>query len=155
MTDSIDGWELSVTRHINVPPDRVWDAMANRMSEWFCPRPWRFGVVEEDRRSGGRTVSIMYGPNGEEMRNEGIYLAYEPGKRFAFTDALTADLVPHGPFMIGIFEIAPEGGGTRYTARARHWSEETMKQHQEMGFEPGWAICADQLKALCEEAKVV
>jgi uncharacterized protein YndB with AHSA1/START domain len=52
--------------------------------------------------------------------------------------------------MLGIWEIAPEGSGTRYTARARHWTSESMLHHKEMGFEEGWGICADQLKALCE-----
>jgi uncharacterized protein YndB with AHSA1/START domain len=56
--------------------------------------------------------------------------------------------------MIGIWEIAPEESngvrGTRYTARARHWSEDTRKQHEEMGFVEGWGVCADQLVALCE-----
>jgi uncharacterized protein YndB with AHSA1/START domain len=47
-------------------------------------------------------------------------------------------------------EIAPEGDGTRYTARARHWSDEARKQHEEMGFVAGWQACADQLKALSE-----
>jgi uncharacterized protein YndB with AHSA1/START domain len=152
MTDSTNGWELSVTRHIAASPDVVWHVMTERTTEWFCPKPWRFEIVEQDRRPGGREISIIRGPNGEEMRNDGIYLAYEPGKRFVVTDALTAEFVPQGPFMVGIFEIEPEDGGTRYTARARHWTEEAMKQHQDMGFEPGWAICAEQLKALCEEA---
>ena len=44
----------------------------------------------------------------------------------------------------------PEGDGTRYTARARHWNVDTAQQHADMGFEEGWGICADQLKALCE-----
>ena len=152
MTDSSNGWELSVTEHIAAPPEEVWHVMTERMPEWFCPKPWRFEVVEQDGRASGRDVSIMHGPNGEEMRNEGVYLAYEPGKRFVFTDALTADFVPQGPFMIGIFEIAPDGDGTRYSARARHWTEEAMQQHREMGFEEGWSACASQLKALCEKA---
>lgn len=152
MTDSTNGWELSVTRHIAAPPEVVWQVLTERMPEWFCPRPWRYEIVEQDRRPGGRDISIMHGPDGEEMRNEGIYLAYEPGRRFVVTDALTADFTPQGPFMVGFFEIAPEGDGTRYTGRSRHWTEEAMKQHKEMGFEEGWGICADQLKALCEEA---
>jgi len=152
MTDSSNGWELSVTCHIRAAPHVVWHAMTERMPEWFCPRPWRFEVVEQDRRPGGRDVGIMHGPNGEQMRAEGIYLAYEPGRRFVVTDALTADFLPQGPFMVGSFEIAPEGDGTRYTARARHWTEEAMKQHQEMGFEQGWTASAEQLKALCEAA---
>ena len=52
--------------------------------------------------------------------------------------------------MIGIWEIEPEGTCTRYTARARHWTEEAAKQHADMGFEDGWGACADQLVALCE-----
>jgi hypothetical protein len=41
--------------------------------------------------------------------------------------------------MIGIWSIEPEGSGTRYTASARHWTEEAMRQHQEMGFIQGWS----------------
>jgi len=68
----------------------------------------------------------------------------------AVTDAITADLQPAGAFMIGIWELEPEGTGTRYTARARHWTDEAMNQHKAMGFEQGWAVCMDQLAALCE-----
>ena len=55
-------------------------------------------------------------------------------------------------WLIGIWSVEPEGEGTRYTARARHWTEEAAKQHAEMGFEQGWGACADQLKLLCESA---
>lgn len=55
-----------------------------------------------------------------------------------------------GPFMIGIWTIAAEGDGTRYTAVARHWTEEAARNHADMGFEAGWGACADQLKALRE-----
>ena len=58
--------------------------------------------------------------------------------------------MPDGPFMIGIWEIEPEGSGTRYTGRARHWTAETMAHHNEMGFDEGWGTMADQLKTLCE-----
>jgi uncharacterized protein YndB with AHSA1/START domain len=29
-----DTKELSITRHIDAPPDKVWDVMANRIEEW-------------------------------------------------------------------------------------------------------------------------
>ena len=142
--------ELTVTEYIDAPVERVWDIMANRQAEWFCPAPWRAEVTEQDRRPGGRAAMVFRGPDGEEMPQEGIYLAWDEGRRFATTDAVAGDLEPAGPFMIGIWEIAPEGGGTRYTARARHWREEDRKQHEEMGFTEGWHACARQLKALCE-----
>jgi uncharacterized protein YndB with AHSA1/START domain len=55
--------------------------------------------------------------------------------------------------MIGIWEIAPEGDGTRYTASARHWREEDRKMHEDMGFVDGWGTCADQLAEICEREK--
>lgn len=144
--------ELSVTRLIKAPPAVVWDVMVNRTGEWWCPTPWRAEVIHWDRRPGGRCAMVMYGPDGEEMPQEGIFLDWQEGRRFASTDAVQGDLEPAGPFMIGIWEIAPEADGTRYTARARHWSEETMKRHEQMGFTQGWGAVTDQLAALCEAA---
>jgi len=142
--------ELSVTRYIAAPPAAVWDAMVNRQEEWWCPRPWRVEIVAQDRFPGGRSAMIMRGPDGEEMPHDGIMLAWDEGRRFASTDAIVGDLEPSGPFMIGIWDIEPEGEGTRYTARARHWSDEARQQHEEMGFVQGWEACAAQLAELCE-----
>lgn len=142
--------ELSVTCHIAAPPEKVWNVMTERQEEWWCPAPWRARIDRQDRRAGGRCDMTFYGPDGEAMPQNGIYLAYDEGRRFVTTDAVTGDFQPAGPFMVGIWAIAPDGDGTRYTASARHWNEETMRQHQEMGFTEGWEACARQLKALCE-----
>lgn len=142
--------ELSVTCLIDAEPAKVWDVLVNRTGEWWCPPPWRVEVTTWERRAGGRSEMVMYGPNGEVMPQKGLFLAWDEGRRIAFTDAVTADLEPAGPFMIGIMELAPDGGGTRYTARARHWTAEAAEQHKAMGFEDGWGKVADQLKALCE-----
>lgn len=142
--------ELSVTRFIDAPPSKVWDVMTRRQEEWWCPVPWRAEIDEQDRRAGGVCNMTFHGPDGEKEPQNGIYLAFEEGRRFVTTDAVTGNFEPSGPFMIGIWEIEPEAGGTRYTARARHWSDETRNQHEEMGFAEGWGACADQLKALCE-----
>ncbi|MDP4574731.1 SRPBCC family protein [Qipengyuania sp. G39] len=142
--------ELSITRRINAAPEKVWDVLANRQDEWWCPKPWMIEMVAQERRPGGRSAMIMRGPDGEEMPQEGIFLAWDEGRRFVTTDAVKSDFEPSDPFMIGIWEIEAYGDGTRYTARARHWTEDAMKQHADMGFEEGWGACADQLKALCE-----
>lgn len=144
------GFELSVTRFIAAPPEKVWHAMTDRIEEWWCPRPWKAVYEQLDRRPGGISRVVMYGPNGEVSPHDGFVLAWEEGRRFAMTDAIKPDLMPDGPFMLGIWSIEPEDEGTRYTAVARHWTEEAMKQHDEMGFQIGWGGCADQLKELCE-----
>ena len=151
MTATADnGWELSVTRFINAPPEKVWDIMTNRIEEWWCPKPWRAAFDRLERRVGGTSNCTMYGPDGEVHPHPGFVLAWDEGRRFAFTDAIVGDLMPAGPFMIGIWEIALEGVGTRYTATARHWDEAACKRHAEMGFADGWGACADQLVELVE-----
>lgn len=82
-----------------------------------------------------------------------MVLEFTPGVSFAFTDAFAAGWVPREPFMVGIFCIFAEGQGTRYRACARHWSAETMKQHEEMGFMEGWGAVANQLKELAEASR--
>jgi len=142
--------ELSISRLIAAPPEVVWDAMVNRFAEWWCPVPWRAEIVHWDRRPGGRADTVMYGPDGEVMPQNGIFLDWQEGRRFAMTDAVTGDCEPAGPFMIGIWEIEAEVGQTRYTARARHWTEEAKAQHETMGFQQGWEAAAAQLAGLCE-----
>jgi uncharacterized protein YndB with AHSA1/START domain len=151
---SENGWALGVTRFIKASPEKVWAVMVNHMEEWWCPRPWRAEVDRLDRHAGGVSNITMYGPDGEVHPHPGLVLAWDEGRRFAFTDAIIGDLMPAGPFMIGVWEIAAEDvdgvRGTRYTATSRHWDEDTAKRHEEMGFAEGWGTCADQLVALCE-----
>ena len=149
---------LSVTRFIAASPADVWTVLVDRQEEWFCPKPWRVEIIEQERRAGGRSRMVMHGPGGERAPNDGIYLAWDEGRRIVATDAAIVDAegayVPAGPFMIGTWELAHDVqhgiAGTLYTASARHWTEEARKQHEAMGFVAGWQACADQLAALCE-----
>lgn len=146
---------LSVTCYIAAPPARVWEVMTGRQQEWWCPTPWRAEIIEQDWRAGGRCAMLFKGPDGEEMPQDGLFLEVTPGVRFVTTDACLLDdqgrYVPGEPFMIGCWEIAPEGEGTRYTASARHWTDEARQTHADMGFVEGWQACAAQLAALCEQ----
>ena len=45
--------ELTISRHIDASPDKVWDVMANRIEEWWCPKPWRAEFDKLERRPGG------------------------------------------------------------------------------------------------------
>lgn len=118
--------ELSVERRIAAPIEEVWLTIRDRFEEWFCPRPWRAEARDIEWRAGGRSLVVMHGPNGEEVPNEGVILEYDANRRFVFTDAFKAGWQPSGPFMVGLFAIAPDGEGTRFTATARHWIDETL-----------------------------
>jgi uncharacterized protein YndB with AHSA1/START domain len=145
-----NGFELVVERLIDAPPETVWQIMTERLTEWWCPKPWKTEIIEQDWRPGGRSALVMRGPEGEEAPMEGVFLEVVPNTRFVFTNAFTKGWIPAAPFMVGIFELTPEGSGTRYRACARHWDEATMKQHEAMGFIDGWTTVANQLAEIAE-----
>ena len=145
-----DTYELRITRLIGAPREAVWRAWTDHLEEWWCPKPWTVEIVEQDLRAGGRAAMIMRGPNGEEAPQDGVYLEVIPMEKVVFTDAFKAGWVPSGPFMVGFMEFADEDGKTRYNAGARHWTEETMKQHEAMGFVNGWSKVAEQLEEVAK-----
>lgn len=143
--------ELSVTCFIDAPRAIAWKVWTDLKDEWFCPKPWKAHVIAEELRAGGRSAIRMTGPNGEDTGPmEGLILEVVPNERIVTTDAYAAGWVPQKPFMTTIWSFADEGEGTRFTATARHWDADALKQHEEMGFHPGWDQMADQFKALCE-----
>ena len=156
MTDAA-ALELSVTRFIDAPPETVYRVYTERLEEWWAPAPWRTKVVEMDLRPGGRFAFEMTGPEGESHPSDSVYLEVVPGERIVNTNAFTAGWQPKGRMdsdcdfpCVSIITFEPEGNGTRYTARVRHWTEEAVKAHEAMGFEPGWTMVAAQLAALAE-----
>ena len=60
--------ELTVTRTIAAPPEKVWNVLVNRQEEWWCPKPWRAVIDRQDRRPGGACDMTFHGPDGETMR---------------------------------------------------------------------------------------
>lgn len=145
--------ELVITRLIDVPRDklfRCWTEPA-LIVQWFTPPPWKTIRAEMDVRPGGSSVIVMQGPDGTEMPNHGVYLDVVKNERLVFTDAFTSAWVPsQKAFFTGVLTFENEAGKTRYTARARHWSEEDCAAHEQMGFHTGWGIATDQLTALAK-----
>lgn len=153
-TNTTHPQDLVLTRLIDAPAATLYRCWTDPelMKQWFVPKPWTIARVELDLRPGGGSLVVMRDPEGKEYPNAGVYLEIVPERKLVFTDAYTAGWVPtEKPFMTAIVTFEPEGEGgrqTRYTAIARHWTEETRKQHEAMGFHTGWGICADQLAAL-------
>lgn len=143
--------ELVLTRLIDVPRDklfRCWTESA-LITRWFTPPPWKTIAAEVDVRPGGASLITMQGPDGTQMPNRGVYLEVVRNQRLVFTDAYTSAWVPSGKaFFTAILTFDDEGGRTRYTARARHWSAEDCAAHEKMGFHAGWGVATDQLAAL-------
>jgi uncharacterized protein YndB with AHSA1/START domain len=145
--------ELVLTRLIDAPADklfRCWTEPA-LIKQWFAPKPYETPVAEIELKVGGANLMVMKGPDGQDIPCPGTYLEIVPNRKLVFTDAYVGDWKPSGkPFMTVILTFEPEGGKTRYTARVRHWSDEDLKTHEQMGFHRGWGQCADQLAALAK-----
>jgi uncharacterized protein YndB with AHSA1/START domain len=150
MTDTAAEHELILTRLIEAPREKVWRCWTEPelLKQWFVPRPWTVSAAEVDLRPGGRSNVTMRDPEGNEHPNNGVYLEIVPNERLVFTDAYTEGWVPQKPFFTGVLTFEDEGGKTRYTARARHWTQEDKEGHEKMGFHEGWGQCADQLEEL-------
>lgn len=142
--------ELTITRTIAASPKTVYRVWTTRTGEWWAPRPYTTPGVELDLRPGGIGRMDMRSPDGVDMPNQGVFLEVEPDRKLVFTNAFAKGWVPQDPFMVTIVTFEPEGEGTRYTARVRHWSEEAMRRHEAMGFHQGWGIVAGQLAELAE-----
>ncbi|PVE51976.1 SRPBCC family protein [Rhizobium rhizogenes] len=144
--------ELVLMREIDASREKIFRAWTDPelLKQWFCPKPWGVSHAELDVRTGGSSVIVMNGPNGEVVNNRGVYLEVVPNEKIVFTDAFKTAWVPsEKPFMTGIVLLEPLGDGkTKYTAIARHWTEEDKKTHEAMGFHEGWGAATDQLAAL-------
>jgi uncharacterized protein YndB with AHSA1/START domain len=144
-------YELSITRLIEATPETVYRVWTERTGEWWAPKPYTTPEVDIDLRPGGRCRMLMRAPDGTNLPDEeGVFLEVEPNRKIVFTNAFAPGWIPQDPFMVVIVTFEPEGLGTRYTARVRHWSEETLKNHEAMGFHEGWSIVAGQLAELAE-----
>ncbi len=150
----ITAHDLVLERTLQAPRMAVWRCWTEPalMEQWFCPKPWRVTDVKTDLRPGGESCMTMRGPNGEAIPNNGVYLQVHVGQRLVFTDAFTSAWQPSGKaFMVGEITLADApGGGTLYTAVARHWNAQDRAEHEKMGFHQGWGIAADQLEALAK-----
>ena len=151
--------DLELVRVFSVPPALVWRCWTEPalICQWFCPKPWSVSEAIVDLRAGGRFFTMMRGPGGEAMPNDGSFLEVVTGKKLVFTDLFVADFAPVPAVQSGaqlgfsaIVTFEPEGAGTRYRAVVRHRTPEDSQKHAAMGFYDGWGAAATQLEALAK-----
>lgn len=148
-----DARELAIARLIDAPADKLFRCWTDPalIPEWFCPKPWVAEVLSMDVRPGGTQSLVMRGPDGASHPSGGVYLEIVPGRKLVFTSAMGEGWRPvEGDLQfVGEVSFEPQADGrTLYVARAMHWSEATARAHQEMGFEGGWGIAAEQMAEL-------
>lgn len=146
--------ELVLARIIDAPRENVYRCWTEPelVTQWFAPKPWTTPRAEMDVRTGGSSLVVMAGPDGNEFPNPGVFLEVVPGKKIVLTDAYTKAWEPsEKPFMTVVLTFEDEGEGrTHYVARVAHWSVADREAHEKMGFHEGWGQCADQLEEIAK-----
>ncbi len=146
--------ELSLSRIINAPPEKVFQVWADPelLIQWWAPLPYKTSQAVIDLRPGGAFNTTMHAPTGETHENFGVFLDVVPNRLLVFTDAFREGWIPGGrPFMTGYVTFEDAGNGaTKYVARALHWTDEDKQTHKEMGFDEGWNAAADQMESLLQ-----
>ncbi len=141
--------DLSFTRTLAVPRRLIWDCWTQpqHIPHFFVPAPHKVTSVEIDLRVGGR-FNTTFEVDSKSIDNTGVYLEVVPGTKLVFTDTYSEGWKPApDPFMTAILILADApGGGTTYTAIARHRKSDTRAKHEEMGFLEGWGTVATQLE---------
>jgi uncharacterized protein YndB with AHSA1/START domain len=147
--------ELVLELILDAPKEKLYRGRTEPalLMQWFAPLPWTTPRAEMDARPGGASTITMRSPEGQEFPNPGQYLEVAPNRKLVFSDAFIGNWTPKdgAPFFTAEITFDDAGPGkTRYRATARHWTAEAKAQHEQMGFIPGWTICARQLEALAQ-----
>ena len=149
--------DLELNRSMAAAPGLVWRCWTEPalICQWLCPKPWFVSEAVVDLRAGGRFFTLMNGPDGEKMPNEGSFLEVVPQTKLVFTDMLAADYAPvavpvsgAGMSFVAILTFTPTAKGTDYRAVVRHRNATDAEMHRNMGFYEGWTTAAEQLEAL-------
>jgi uncharacterized protein YndB with AHSA1/START domain len=147
--------DLELSTFMAVPPARVWRCWTEPalLMQWFTPKPVETIHAEIEPHPGGRFFTIMRMPDGTEVSGDGCILEAIRDRCLTFTDTLQRGFRPAAQPGLGftaIITLAPEGSGTRYTARALHRDVAGRKAHGEMGFHQGWGAASLQLEAVAK-----
>lgn len=141
--------DLHFTRTLAVPRPLVWECWTRpqHIPHFFVPRPHKVTACDIDLRVGGR-FNTTFDVDGKPMQNHGVWLELIENEKLVFTDGYSEGWKPApDPFMTAILILGDaEGGGTTYTAIARHRSAETAETHKAMGFYDGWGTVVTQLE---------
>lgn len=160
MQHSVEGSTLTLTRTIDAPRQKVWDAFAkpDLFVIWWGPQGWRTEVKEFNFSEGG---VIHYGMKCEDEAQGEWYGKYSWGKMifsdirpleqiayvdyFADEQAVVQDGMPQSTT---ILEFKDNGDTTTLVSTSVFESEAALKQVMDMGMLEGITQTWDRLDAL-------
>jgi uncharacterized protein YndB with AHSA1/START domain len=75
--------ELTTTRILGAPPQKVWNAFTDpaHIANWWGPDGFSVTIGKMDFRTGGEWNFIMHGPDGTDYANHKVFLEISPPSR--------------------------------------------------------------------------
>ncbi len=98
--------ELVITRIFDAPRELVWKAWTDpqHLMRWWGPKNFTTPVAKIDLRVGGKYLSCMRSPEGQDYWSTGTYLEIEPPERLVCTDSFAdadGNVVPASYYGMG------------------------------------------------------
>ena len=83
--------EFVISRVINAPRERVFDAFTNpdQMRQWFSPKGFTVIAAKMDLRPGGFYHYGMRGPDGNEMWGKSVYREIKRPERIVYVNSFS------------------------------------------------------------------
>jgi uncharacterized protein YndB with AHSA1/START domain len=135
--------ELTLTRYVDAPPERVFAAWTQPalMGLWFAPGDMIVPEARSDLRVGGAWRVVMANPDGSRHIVSGVYREVVPPTRLRFTWRWEGSEVTSEVEV----QLRAEGAGTELQLQHRELESETSRdQHRK-----GWEGCLAKLVARC------
>ena len=140
---------LTLRRHYEVAPDKVWRAWTDpqALKLWFGPAEIvSVPVSEIDLRVGGRFRVVMLEANGERHEVGGVYREIVPNRKLVFSWAWHS--TPERESRVTVL-IEPSGRGADLELRHEQFFDEAARE----GHEHGWTGSLVKLEALLGSAE--
>ena len=79
--------EIVITRIVNAPRERVWEAWTDpdQVSKWWGPKGFTTTIHTMDVRPGGEWIHTMHGPDGTDYPNHSVFIEVVKPERFVFS----------------------------------------------------------------------
>lgn len=135
MSDPSSPHELIITRLINAPRRRVWEAWTDpeQLVRWWGPNGFTNTFHMFDFRIGGAWRFTMHGPDGTDYPNRIIFEEIISMERMAYTHDGDTDVENDPHRFRSTVTFADEDGKTRVTLRVALSSAEELENKIRFG----------------------
>ena len=125
--------EIVITRVVNAPPERVFQAWTDpkQITQWFSPAGFKNETLEIDIRPGGRWRFVYLAPNGTRYENRMVFLRVEAPRLLEIEHGSDID-DDLARFRVTVTFDAQSNGKTVLTLRQLHPTAEL--RNQKIGF---------------------